>query len=623
MSDVKISSKKTKPQNMSSSVKRLLSYVFEKKFVMFIVIISLLFSTIGQVEGMNKIQPIIDDYILKSNVKGLFAQVIELSILYVFVTLTTYLYSRLMVYVSEYVTKKLRDELFIKIQKMPIEFFDTNQNGDIMSRFTNDVDIIDQALAVSITNVLTSILMFVSTIVMMIHINWKLFILTFFFIFAMLFWARTIVSRSAGFFARQQKKLGELNAFIEEMLEGQKEVKVFNYENEAIKRYDQKNSEVRKAGTAANINSGKLVPVMINLSNINFALTCVLGAFFAINGALTIGALSVYLQYCKNIQRPINIISQQSNMILMALSGAERIFEILDMKEEEDEGVIRLVRCSVDNLGNITESEIQTGRYARKIPQEDKRSFKFKELKGKIVFDHVNFSYNKKDKILKDVSFYAKEGQKVAFVGSTGAGKTTITNLITRFYDVDSGNIYIDDIDIKEISKPSLRKAFAMVLQDTSMFTDTIEENIRYGRLDANFDEIKVSAKMANANSFIERLPNGYETVIEGNGSSLSQGQNQLISIARAAIAEPPMLILDEATSSIDSSTEIKVTDAMDTIMTGRTSIVIAHRLSTIRNSDVIMVMDHGEIIERGDHESLMKEKGTYYKLYTGKLELA
>ncbi|MDO4595078.1 MAG: ABC transporter ATP-binding protein [Tissierellia bacterium] len=609
-----------KPQGISKSIFRLLKYVFEYKILMIITILCVIISTLTNIFGVALIQPIIDNYILKNDISGLLSMIIKLSLIYLVSVVTSVLYARIMVRIAESVTRNLRDNLFTKIQDLPLDFFDHNNHGEIMSRFTNDVDIIDQALGNSLTNIIQSILLFVGLVAMMIYMNIRLFLITFVFLIIMLVFTKGLITKSAQYYSTQQKRLGHLNGFIEEMLQGQKVVKIFNYENEAIKKYDKNNENLRQAGTRATINSGRLMPILNNLSNIDYAVTCIIGAVMTISGSLTIGTLAVFLSYCRQVQRPIATIAQQANVILQALAGAKRIFEILDLESEEDKGKIDLVRCRVSENGKISKTDKLTGRWAwvKSNDGEDE----LKPLSGDIKFENVNFSYDGKNPILKNISFHAKPGQKIAFVGSTGAGKTTITNLITRFYDIDSGKIYIDGIDVFNIKKSALRRAFGMVLQDTSVFSDTIKNNIRYARVDATDEEIEVAAKIANAKSFIDRLPDGFNTFIEGNGSSLSQGQSQLISIARAAVAEPSMLILDEATSSIDSETEKVVTEAMDNLMIGRTTLVIAHRLSTIRNSDVIMVMDDGEIIERGSHDELIKKGGRYYELYTGKIEL-
>lgn len=614
----KLNSSKTK--SSKGAIRRLLKYLFKYKWQMFLVIISVIISTASQIFGMALLRPTIDNTILKADVAGLRSNIIKMIILFGTSVITSLIFSRLMVRVSERSVKDIRNELFEKVQSLEIGFFDQNTHGEIMSRFTNDTDMLSQSLSSSIPNILQSFLLFTGTFIMMFVINIKLTVLTILTIFLMLAVLRRIIKKSTKLFSKNQVEIGKMNGFIEETLSGQKVVKVFNFENNLIEEFNKTADRVRELIWKANTVMGKIMPFLKNGINISYAIICISGAFLTIIGQMTVGTLVTYLTYVRQLQNPIATVSQQANVLAQAMAGANRIFEILDMESEKDKGYIDLVHATIDKNGNFKESESLTGIYAWKKVENGKTIYK--RLEGKIDFEHVNFSYDGKNQILKDVSFYARPGEKIAFVGSTGAGKTTITNVITRFYDIDSGSIKVDDIDINKIQKQALRRAFGMVLQDVSLFTDSIYENIRYGRLDANDEEIKAAARMSKADSFIRRLPQGYDTKIYGNGSSLSDGQNQLVSISRAAVDEPSMLILDEATSSIDSATELTVTEALDNLMTGSTSIVIAHRLSTIKNSDVIMVMDDGRIIERGNHESLMEKKGTYYQLYTGKLEL-
>lgn len=618
-----MSNKLNSSKDINSSnggIVRLLKYLFKYKWQMVVVIISVIVSTLTQILGMALLQPTIDEMILNSNIDGLRRNVLMMVGLFIISALTSMIFSRLMVRVSEKSIRDIRNELFEKIQSLEVGFFDQNTHGEIMSRFTNDTDMLGQSLSTSIPNLLQSLLLFIGTFGIMFVINFKLTVLTLLSIGLMLFILKNIVTKSARLFSRNQIELGKMNGFIEETLSGQKVVKVFNFEENLINRFNNTADRVRELIWQANTITGRIMPFLKNGINISYAIICMVGAVLTILGQMTVGTLATYLTYVRQLQNPIATVSQQANVMAQAIAGANRIFEILDMEAEKDEGDIDLVHATIDKNGNFHEENTLTGIYAWKRIVNGK--VKYKRLEGKIDFEHVDFSYDGKNKILKDVTFYANPGEKIAFVGSTGAGKTTITNVITRFYDIDKGSIKVDDIDIYKIKKSALRRAFGMVLQDVSLFTDTIYENIRYGRLDANDDEIRAAARMSKADSFICRLPHGYDTKIHGNGSSLSDGQNQLVSISRAAVDEPSMLILDEATSSIDSATELTVTDAMDNLMTGSTSIVIAHRLSTIKNSDVIMVMDDGRIIERGNHESLMAKKGTYYQLYTGKLEL-
>ena len=610
----------SKNKTSKGAIKRLLKYLFKYKWQMCLVIISVIISTASQIFGMALLRPTIDNTILKADITGLRSNIIKMIILFGTSVITSLIFSRLMVRVSERSVKDIRNELFEKVQSLEVGFFDQNTHGEIMSRFTNDTDMLSQSLSSSIPNLLQSFLLFTGTFIMMFVINFKLTVLTILTIFLMLAVLKRIIKKSTKLFSKNQVEIGKMNGFIEETLSGQKVVKVFNFENNLIEEFNKTADRVRELIWKANTVMGKIMPFLKNGINISYAIICIAGAFLTIIGQMTVGTLVTYLTYVRQLQNPIATVSQQANVLAQAMAGANRIFEILDMEGEKDNGYIDLVHATIDKNGKFHESDTLTGIYAWKKIVNGKAIYK--KLEGKIDFEHVNFSYDGKNQILKDVSFYARPGEKIAFVGSTGAGKTTITNVITRFYDIDSGSIKVDDIDIKKIQKQALRRAFGMVLQDVNLFTDSIYENIRYGRLDANNDEIKAASRMSKADSFIKRLPHGYDTKIYGNGSSLSDGQNQLVSISRAAVDEPSMLILDEATSSIDSATELTVTEALDNLMTGSTSIVIAHRLSTIKNSDVIMVMDDGRIIERGNHESLMEKRGTYYQLYTGKLEL-
>ena len=540
--------------------------------------------------------------------------------IYAVSALTSFIYSRLMIRIGERSIRNIRQELFAKIQKMPISFFDTNKYGEIMSRFTNDTDVLSQALANTVPTIVSAIIMFVGTIIVMFRLSFSLtltMVIGLVVIFPIL---SKIIYKSSTSFREGQGNVSNLQGFSEETLSGQKVVKVFSREDVALETFKNKAEEVRISFTKANTHAGRMMPFLLNMVNILYALITVLGVYVTIKGNISVGVLAAFLSNIRQIQNPIVNVSQQANSVFQAMAGADRIFEIIDMEVEEDTGFIELVHAVENADGSVRECDDLTGRYAWMWDDGDRKHYKM--LEGRLEFKNVDFSYDGKNKILKDISFYADLGEKIAFVGSTGAGKTTITNVITRFYEVDSGSIMIDGIDIRDIKKDALRRAFGMVLQEVNLFTDTIEGNIRYGRLRASDEDVKSAARLSGAHSFIKRLPEKYQTEIHGDGSSLSDGQNQLILISRAAIAEPPMLILDEATSSIDTATEKDVTEAMDNLMIGSTSIVIAHRLSTIQNSDVIMVMDKGRIIERGNHDKLIKEKGTYWQLYTGKLEL-
>lgn len=616
----KLSSKKDKRNMSFKSLGRLLGYLFHYKWQMVLIVVGVIVSTLTQIWGVNMLRPIIDNYILKADVSGLKSAVIKMGLIYFVSALTSLIYSRLMVRVGERSIRNIRNELFAKIQDLPVSFFDTNQHGEIMSRFTNDTDVLSQALANTVPTIIRSLLMFVGTIVVMFKLSFSLTLTMLVGLAIMIPILSKIVMKTGKFFASAQAKVADLHGFNEEMLSGQKVVKVFSREEYAENEFVKKSQNLREAFADATINAGKIMPFLQNSVNILYALITVLGVYLTIKGNITVGVLAAFLSNIRQIQNPIVNISQQANAIFQALAGADRIFEIIDMEEEVDTGYIDLVNAIVKRDGTIVEHDSMSGRYAWKWEEDGET--KYKILEGRLEFKNVDFSYDGKNQILKDISFYADPGEKIAFVGSTGAGKTTITNVITRFYEIDDGVIEVDGINIKNIKKNALRKAFGMVLQEVNLFTDSIEGNIRYGNLSASDEEITSAARLSGANSFIKRLPEGYDTKIHGDGSSLSDGQNQLISISRAAIAEPPMLILDEATSSIDTSTELEVTEAMDNLMTGSTSIVIAHRLSTIQNSDVIMVMEDGRIIERGNHDKLMEEKGTYWQLYTGQLEL-
>ena len=587
---------------------------------MALIIICVIISALTQIWGVNMLQPIIDNYILKSDVGGLKAASLKMGAIYAVSALTSFIYSRLMIRIGERSIRNIRQELFAKIQKMPISFFDTNKYGEIMSRFTNDTDVLSQALANTVPTIVRASIMFVGTIIVMFRLSFSLTLTMILGLAVMIPILSKIIYRSATSFREGQGNVSTLQGFSEETLSGQKVVKVFSREEKVLDTFKNKAEEVRISFTRANTHAGRMMPFLINMVNILYALITVLGVYITIKGNISVGVLAAFLSNIRQIQNPITNVSQQANSVFQAMAGADRIFEIIDMGIEEDTGFIELVHAVENADGSVRECDDLSGRYAWMWDDGDRKHYKM--LEGRLEFKNVDFSYDGNNKILKDISFYAEPGEKIAFVGSTGAGKTTITNVITRFYEIDSGSIMVDGIDVRDIRKDALRRAFGMVLQEVNLFTDTIEGNIRYGRLRASDEDVKSAARLSGAHSFIKRLPEKYDTEIHGDGSSLSDGQNQLISISRAAIAEPPMLILDEATSSIDTATEKDVTEAMDNLMVGSTSIVIAHRLSTIQNSDVIMVMDNGRIIERGNHDKLIKEKGTYWQLYTGKLEL-
>lgn len=616
----KISSKSQKRKISFASITRLLSYLFAYKWQMALIIVCVIVSALTQIWGVNMLRPIIDNYILKSDLGGLKAACLKMGAIYAVSAITSFIYSRLMVRIGERSIRNIRTELFAKIQKMPLNFFDSNQHGEIMSRFTNDTDVLSQALANTVPTIVRATIMFVGTIIVMFRLSFSLTLTMIVGLGVMIPILSKIIMKSSRAFRDGQENVSNLHGFAEESLSGQKVIKVFSREDTTLDTYREKSEAVRSSFAKANTYAGRMMPFLLNMVNILYAAITVLGLYITIKGDITVGVLAAFLSNIRQIQNPIVNVSQQANAVFQAMAGADRIFEIIDMPIEEDTGFIELVHAVENPDGTVKECDDLTGRYAWMWDDGDRRHYKM--LEGRIEFDHVDFSYDGEHQILKDISFYAEPGEKIAFVGSTGAGKTTITNVITRFYEIDKGMIMVDGIDIRDIKKDALRRAFGMVLQEVNLFTGTIENNIRYGRLRASDEDVKSAARLAGAHSFIKRLPEKYDTEIHGDGSSLSDGQNQLISIARAAISEPPMLILDEATSSIDTATEEKVTQAMDRLMTGSTSIVIAHRLSTIRNSDVIMVMDDGRIIERGNHDKLMAEKGTYWQLYTGKLEL-
>ena len=632
-----------KPKNAGKTIKRLLSYVAKNKGLLILVVFMVLISAGANVIGTALLSPIVDEIgnLLNTgsrDMSKLIGHLIILGVIYLFGVGAQYGQSRIMLNISQKTLNILRKDLFEHLQDLPIKYFDTHNHGELMSRFTNDVDTVREAISQGLIQTISSFIMIVGIFVMMLSISPALTCLIILMLFVMLFVIKFIGKRSSNYFRKQQSAVGHLNGYIEELIEGLKVVKVFCREEKTKEEFAEINEDFRKAATNAHTFASVLMPIMGNISYFNFALTAAIGAFIiltvteptgalgfftgGIKGALTIGSLASFLQYTRQFSNPIAQVSQQMNSILAALAGAERIFEVIDTEPEEDNGYVTLVNAVVDEDGNITETEQRTGVWAWKHPHSADGTVTYTLLQGDVRFHNVTFSYDDKKTVLKNVSLYAKPGQKIAFVGSTGAGKTTITNLINRFYDIQEGKITYDGINIKKIKKDDLRRSLAMVLQDTHLFTGTVEDNIRYGKLDATHEEIVEAAKVANAHSFITRLPEGYNTMLTGDGANLSQGQRQLLSIARAAVANPPVLILDEATSSIDTRTERLIEKGTDKLMEGRTVFVIAHRLSTVRNSNAIMVLENGEIIEKGDHETLLEEKGKYYKLYTGQFEL-
>ena len=619
-------------KNPGKTLMRLLSYVWNYyKVECVFVAIGIAVSSLAAVSGNLFIKNLIDDYIMPflSENNPSFAPLVRALLImagiYYIGTFATFLYARLMVNVTQGTLKRIRDDMFTHMERLPIKYFDTHAHGDIMSCYTNDTDTLRQMISQSIPQMLSSVITIVSTFISMIVLSIPLTLLIIVMVAVMVGAVRKIGSQSGKYFIRQQKDLGVLNGYIEEMMEGQKVVKVFCHEEETKKKFYELNNGLFDSAKNANIYANILMPVMANLGNINYVITLAVGSILAINGVggLTLGALASFLQLTRSFNMPITQVSQQFNSIIMALAGAERVFDLLDEPVEEDHGYVTLVNAVEEPDGTLKESPVRTGIWAWKHPHQADGTITYEKLQGDVVFNGVDFGYTDDKIVLHDIKMYAKPGQKVAFVGATGAGKTTITNLINRFYDIQDGKIRYDGININKIKKPDLRRSLGMVLQDTHLFTGTVADNIRYGKLDATDEEVIAAAKLANAHYFITKLPQGYDTVLSGDGSELSQGERQLLAIARAAIADPPVLILDEATSSIDTRTETIVQSGMDKLMKGRTVFVIAHRLSTIKNSDVIMVLDQGRIIERGDHESLLAEKGRYYQLYTGAFELS
>ncbi len=619
------------PVKRSHTVRRLMSYVGRGYGLRFLlVLVCILISAIASVSGSLFLGSLIDDYITpllamdNPVFDGLLHALILMGCLYLTGALCALAYNRLMVTISQGVQKKIRDDLFGHMQELPIKYFDTHAHGDVMSVYTNDVDTLRQMFSQSIPQVINSLMMIVVAFVGMIVTNLLLTGVVILCIIGMLLVTRFLAGRSGRYFIRQQVKLGDLNGYIEEMINGQKVVKVFCHEEEAQEGFDKVNDALFESADKANKYANILMPILINIGNAQYVIIAMAGGALALSGigsGITLGVIATFLQLSKSLSNPISQISQQLNSVVMALAGAQRIFDLMDEPVEEDHGIVTLVNVAFDQDDQIHETDEHTNLWAWKVPQED-GTFQYVKLAGDVRFDHVDFAYEEGKTILHDISLFAKPGQKLAFVGATGAGKTTITNLINRFYDIADGKIHYDGISINDIRKPDLRRSLGIVLQDTNLFTGTVRENIRYGNLNATDEEVEAAAVLANADDFIRRLPQGYDTMLTGNGANLSQGQRQLIAIARAAVADPPVMILDEATSSIDTRTEAIVQRGMDSLMCGRTVFVIAHRLSTVRNSNAIMVLDHGRIVERGDHEDLIAQHGVYYQLYTGAFEL-
>ncbi|MGT2907147.1 ABC transporter ATP-binding protein [Streptococcus dentiloxodontae] len=612
--------------NKQDTLKRVLAYIFKYYKIRFILVFVLILITALCLLQFNLfIQTLIDDYITpllasdSHDFSGLDLAILKLALVGLLGVLSAYGYNRLMVYVGQGTMRRIRSDLFTHMEALPIKYFDTHSHGDIMSIYTNDVDTLRQLISQSIPQVLNSLFTILTTLTTMTILNLPLTVLSVLMVLVLLFVARKIAAQSSKFFHAQQNDLGRVNGFIEEMMEGQKVVKVFNHEEQAKKDFNKINQELRSSATDANIYANILMPISANIGHISYVLCAIMGAVLALNGyvGLTLGTLVSFLTLNRGFTNPITQISQQINSVIMAMAGADRIFKLLDEKPEMDQGYVELVNAVEKADGSLSETDTQTGTWAWKHPHEDGR-VTYTKQEGSVTFSDVTFGYNDEKMVLHQINLFAKPGQKIAFVGSTGAGKTTITNLINRFYDIQEGKIHYDGINISKIKKADLRRSLGIVLQDTHLFTGTVMENIRYGRLEATDEECIEAAKLANADGFIRHLPEGYDTILTGDGGTLSQGQRQLLAIARAAVANPPALILDEATSSIDTRTEVHVQEGMDALMKNRTTFVIAHRLSTVRNADCIMVMEQGRIIERGSHDELLAQKGRYYQLYTG-----
>ena len=624
-----MSNKQSRPEKTSATklISRVIRYMLHYyKIPFLLVIICILITAIATVVGATFPQTLVDDYITpmlangSDDFSGLAADLVQLACIMAIGVVTAFSYNRIMVNVSQGTMRHLRDDLFRRMEALPIKYFDNHAHGDIMSVYTNDVDTLRQLLSQSIPQIINSVITMAATLVTMIVLNPALTVISILTAVVMLFVTSNFSKLSGRYYIRQQMDLGTVDGFIEEMLDGQKVVKVFCHEQAAMADFHKVNEELRNSTNKANTYANLLMPVNANIGWISYALVAIIGAILGINGlaGVTIGTVVTFVGLNKSFTNPITQVSQQINFVVNAAAGAQRVFDLMDQTPEKDEGYVELVNAKEDENGNLTESETRTNLWAWKHPHKAEGTVTYTKLEGAVVFDDVDFGYTDDKIVLHNISLWAKPGQKIAFVGATGAGKTTITNLINRFYDIADGKIRYDGININKIKKPDLRRSLGMVLQDTHLFTGTVMDNIRYGKLDATDEECIKAAKLANADGFIRRLPDGYNTMLTGDGANLSQGQRQLLAIARAAVADPPALILDEATSSIDTRTEKLVQDGMDALMKGRTTFVIAHRLSTVKNSDCIMVMEQGRIIERGTHDDLIAAKGKYYQLYTG-----
>ena len=615
---------------MKRTFARLFSYLRAYRFQLVLVLVGIVLSAGANIAGTYMLKPIINDYIVPwigsadPDFSGLIGQLAILFAIYTAGIIGAYLYNRLMIGISTGTLLQLRNELFTHMQKLPIRYFDTRTHGEIMSTYTNDIDAMREMISQGVPQFISSIISIVGTFVMMVVLSPVLTLVSIAMLVLMLFITKAFAKRSGRYFKARQASLSKVNGYIEEMIEGQKVVKVFCHEDAVNGTFDGLNETLTKNTVLASTLANIMGPIMNNLGHVTYALTAAAGGLLAVAGRIDLGSIASFLQYTRKFSMPIGQLSQQMNNVMGALAGAERIFDMIDEPAEEDDGDVTMVNARRNAEGALEECTERTGVWAWKVPSETAKSgYELVEVRGDVRFHDVTFSYDGEKTVLKNVSLYAYPGQKIAFVGSTGAGKTTITNLINRFYDVQEGEITYDGIPLNRIKKAALRGSLAMVLQDTHLFTGTVRENIRYGRLDATDEEVEAAAKLANAHFFISHLPQGYDTVLTADGANLSQGQRQLLAIARAAVADPPVLILDEATSSVDTRTEAHIERGMDELMKGRTVFVIAHRLSTVRNSDAIMVLEHGEIIERGDHDDLIAQKGKYYQLYTGMFELS
>ena len=608
-----------KPQNITQTIRKLMHYMGNHALLFVLVGILVALSALGNLLGTYMIRPVVNE-VLSTGLDKAFLQILLMAFIFLIGVLSALGYTQIMAVAAQKVVKDIRKDLFHVLQKLPLSFFDTHSHGELMSRFTNDVDTVSDALNNSFAMMIQSFIQVVGHLILLFVLSWRLSLIVVLFYIIMFIYIQFSSKKSKSYFSLQQKNIGDINGFTEEMISGQKVVKVFNHEKANQKVFEKLNKNLQRSSAKAQGYAQTIVPMVVSLSYVNYAIVSVLGGYMVLKGQMDVGSLASYLIFVRQAAMPINQFTMQMNLLLTSLSGAERIFELMNMDPEVDQGKITLVSIRQEN-GQIIETKENTGKWAWRHPREN--GIEYVLLQGDVRFHDVSFGYTSKKIILHDISLYAKPGQKVAFVGATGAGKTTITNLINRFYDIQNGSITYEGIDIKMIKKADLRRSLGIVLQDTHLFTGTILDNIRFGNLDATDDECIRAAKLANADSFIRRLPEGYQTMIHNDGSNLSSGQRQLLAIARAAVADPPVLILDEATSSIDTRTEQLIEKGMDQLMEGRTVFVIAHRLSTVRNADVIIVLDHGQIIERGNHEQLIDQHGVYYQLYTGMFELS